>query len=70
MGDLKIIWNDAGFKALLKSPEITAACEQAANGIKSRYGDDCQTSTYYGANRVNVSVYSPKKDNGLLKALK
>lgn len=70
MSELKIIWNDAGFKALLKSPEITEACKQAAEGIKGRYGKDCKTSTHYGPNRVNVSVYSEKKDNGLLKALK
>lgn len=70
MANTKIVWNDAGFKALLKCPEITSACKAAAEGIKGRYGKGCKTSTHYGPNRVNVSVYSEKKDNGLLKALK
>lgn len=70
MSNLKIELNSAGVQALLKSPEMMEICQQAAEGVKSRYGKGCKVSTYTGKTRVNASVYSDRADNSLLKALR
>lgn len=76
--NLKIVLNNEGVKALLKSPEMLSICEKHANNALSRLGDGYEVSSKTGVNRVNASIKAvtrkAKKDNlknnTILKALK
>jgi hypothetical protein len=75
---IRIELNEAGVRALLKSPEMMAICQQHASDIASRAGDGYVVSTYTGRNRVNASVGAETakakrdnmKNNTLLKAVR
>lgn len=74
---VKIELNKQGVQALLKSAEITAACERVAKTEASRLGPSYKTDVYKGKNRVNVSVYTDDpaamqdnlRNNTMLKTL-
>ena len=74
---LKVVLNSAGVRALLRSPEIAAVCEQKAKAEAAKLGSAYKTDVYQGRNRVNVSVYTDDPDaiddnlkhNTMLKSL-
>ena len=70
MSKFRLELNSEGVRELLRSQEMTSYCEELAQEVAGRYGDDCKTSTHVGPNRVNVSVYSDRQNNGLMKALR
>lgn len=70
MSKFRLELNTDAVRDLLRSQEMASYCEELAQDIAGRYGDDCKTSTHTGPNRVNVSVYSDRQNNGLLKALR
>lgn len=71
--NVRIELNRAGIRDLLKSAEIMSVCKQAAETIRSNYGNHTELEEYVGQNRVNVAVVAPfedaSKDNSLLKAV-
>lgn len=78
MKNVKVILKRKGVRELLKSPEILAACHEAAEGVANRAGDGYEVSDYpNGKNRANASVRpvtakayrDNMKNNTLLKAL-
>lgn len=78
MSRCKIELNRPGVLALLKSPEVAAACEQQAKEVAARLGNAYKTDVYQGRTRANASVYTDDpaeiannlKNNTTLKALK
>lgn len=70
MSKFRLELNTDAVRDLLRSQEMASYCEELAQDIAGRYGDDCKTSTHTGPNRVNVSVYSDRQNSGLLKALR
>ena len=70
MSKFRLELNTDAVRDLLRSQEMASYCEELAQDVAGRYGDDCKTSTHTGPNRVNVSVYSDRQNNGLLKALR
>ena len=78
MKNVKVILKRKGVRELLKSPEILAACHEAAEGVAGRAGDGYEVSDYpNGRTRANASVRPATakayrdnmKNNTLLKAL-
>lgn len=70
MSNFRLELNSEGVRSLLRSQEMADYCEELAQEIAGRYGDDYKTSTHVGPNRVNVSVYSDRQNNSLLKAVR
>ncbi len=78
MSKIYIELDSEGIQELLKSPEITAVCQEHAKNTVSRCGAGYATDTYVGKTRVNVAVYPDTtdairdclKNNTILKALK
>lgn len=74
MSKVTIELNSDGVRELLKSSEMLAICEELAEGIKDRYGDEAEVTTYTGINRVNASIVAPfdsaLENNSLLKAVR
>ena len=70
MSKFRLELNTDAVRDLLRSQEMASYCDELSQDIAGRYGDDCKTSTHTGPNRVNVSVYSDRQNNGLLKALR
>ena len=75
---LQIILNSEGIRELLKSLEIENVLEELADNIQRRAGEEFDTETTIGKNRVNVKIkpssprayYSNLKHDTLIKALK
>lgn len=71
--DVKIEINPDGLWELLKSPEIMAACREAAETIRNNYGKFTELEEYTGLHRVNVAVVAPfeeaSNNNELIKAV-
>ncbi len=78
MAKVKIELNRAGVRALLKSGEMKAICDERAAAIADRCGEGYEHGAYTGKNRVNASVWAEtmqaKRDNmennTILRALK
>lgn len=70
MSKFRLELNTDAVRDLLRSQEMVSYCEELAQDVAGRYGNDCKTSTHTGPNRVNVSVYSDRQNNGLMKALR
>lgn len=74
MSNVRIELNSEGVREILRSPEMLAICEELAEGIKDRYGDNAEVTSYTGINRVNASIVAPKdsalENNSLLKAVR
>ena len=70
--------NRAGVRALMRSDEMRAICEEKAEACRARCGEGYEADTFTGKNRVNAMVwadtYQAKKDNSdnntLLRCLK
>ena len=78
MAKVRVKLNRSGVKALLKSAERKAVCEEHANAIRARCGDGYESDGYTGKTRVNAMVWpssaKARQDNAhnntLLTALK
>lgn len=74
---VKVVLNREGVRALLKSPEMLAICEEHAANTLERCGDGYEMDTHTGRVRVNAMVYANTyqaksdnaKNNTILKAL-
>lgn len=73
-----MVLKSAGVRALLKSPEMQAACQAEADKAAQKAGEGYATSVHHGTTRVNVSVtpetYKARRDeaktHALIKAVK
>lgn len=78
MANLKIELNSEGIKALLRSSEMKAICEEKARSAVSKLGEGYTASSYTGKSRVNASVYAEShkarienlENNTILRALR
>lgn len=78
MAKPKVVLNRSGVRALLRSAEMKAICEEKAKEIADRCGDGFKTNTRTGKNRVNAMVFASTyqakarnaRENTILKSLK
>lgn len=78
MSKIKVKLRSAGVRALLKSPEMQAACQAEADRIAQTAGEGYTTSAKRGKTRATVSVtpetFQAKrreaKTHALIKAVK
>jgi hypothetical protein len=74
---VEIVLNSDGVKALLKSDEMMAICEEKANSALQRLGNGYEVTKHVGPGRVNASISAVTaaarrevhKSNSILKAL-
>lgn len=59
---VKVELNSEGVRALLKSPEMLAICEEYAKNAVAKLGEGYEVSTYTGKNRVNASVVATSRE--------
>lgn len=75
---MRFALNRSGVRALLKSPEMVAACKSHADATRSNLGNGYRVTTRTGKTRVNaeVAAYTQKarkecyENNSILKALR
>lgn len=75
---MKFRLNRAGVRAMLRSPEMLAVCEQYAQAVQARCGEGYEVTTHTGSSRVNASVYAKTvearrdnlENNTIIKAVK
>lgn len=78
MAKVNFVLNRSGVRALMKSPEIMAACKAHADATRSGLGNGYRVTTRTGKTRVNaeVAAYTQKarkecyETNSILKALR
>lgn len=78
MAKVRVKLNRSGVKALLKSAEMKAVCEEHANAVKARCGDGYESDAHFTKERVIVNVWPSSakarqdnaRNNTILKALK
>ena len=77
MSSTKVVLNHAGFRALLKSPELAEGLYDLASTVAENAGEGYEADTYQASSRVIASAYTATpeairreaKYNTLLKAV-